>query len=800
MVLQRGMALKIDQAGWSTSQFIGRQREAGFIYGQFERAKDEHSSVTLLVGEPGIGKTRLLNEFAHQVTRAEVIILRGSAFEAEGMPPYLPFLEAIGRYIRTTPWDRLKTQIAHAPHTLLSIFPELAVHLGDAPLSHSLPPEQARLRLYEAIGLFLENISRSQVLVLILDDLHWVDSASLDLLCYITRYHAKAHILIVGAYRESEVSRNQALDRTLAELIRQRMLTTIVVEPLARPEIEALAVSSLGGPMSSEVSLFLYTQSEGNPFFAEELIRAWVETKVLIKDENHWHAPGLLEYTLPASIIGALRQRFALVEPETINHLQVAAIIGRTFDLALLAAVERQEIESIEEQLVEAERTRLVRSQQEGTYTFSHDNIRAYLYAEVSTSRRRRLHKTIGHILEERYSNEGTKNAYELADISFHFTHSGDAARAIAYIQQAAEQALQLLTFEETNQCRINFINRCQQQNAYPWLALLHSLQGSWRDAEQAVARTHLVSNPESLSFLWGVRGFLAFQQEDYAAAEHHFQAARSNRLHDPVDFLLATSLLSMTLVARGKQQEAADALNELEGRLKELSSRSMPLAPIMTCMSFTSIARGDQQRMDRFYAELLAFRGQHYLFLVDRALGEICAARGDWARAMVHLSEAEATAKQRGLRPELTRILLAKTNCEVARDTPESRARAVSILLSVLGIFEELHLVEAAGRMLSRLNTLAPDNHSRLYVSPTNRPYTHRANTTRTQESPANLTRSEARVVQLVATGKSNRQIAQELGISEKTVANHLSHIFSKTTSENRAAAAAFAIRHGFA
>jgi DNA-binding NarL/FixJ family response regulator len=135
-----------------------------------------------------------------------------------------------------------------------------------------------------------------------------------------------------------------------------------------------------------------------------------------------------------------------------------------------------------------------------------------------------------------------------------------------------------------------------------------------------------------------------------------------------------------------------------------------------------------------------------------------------------------------------------------VAQATSESRARAVSILLSALSIYDELHMVEAAGRVLTSLNTLAPDTRSRLYVSPTNRPYTHRVNTPHAQASPANLTRSETKVVQLVARGKSNRQIAQELGISEKTVANHLSHIFSKTTSENRAAAAAFAIRHGFA
>ena len=800
MEVRRSVVLKVDQVIWSTSQFIGRQDELDFLYRHYRGAKEKRSSVALLIGEPGIGKTRLLDEFAHRTMRDGALVLRGSAFEAEGMPPYLPFLEALGRYIRTTPWDLLQKQIAHAPSTLLSIFPELAVHLDNTPLSSSLAPEQARLRLYEAIGRFLESISHFQVLVLILDDLHWVDSASLDLLCYITRYHPHTNILIVGAYRAGEVSRNQALDRALAELVRQRMLATLSVEPLSHSEIEALAVSTLGGPISSDVGLLLYIQCEGNPFFAEELVRGWVETKVLIQGENGWYAPELLACTLPPSITGALRRRFALLEPDIVGSLRIAAIIGRTFDLALLATVENREIESIEERLVEAEQAQLVHPEQEGMYTFTHNIIRASLYTEVSPSRRRRLHEAIGHVLEESYAKNGAKSAYDLAAIAFHFTQSGNGEHAVAYNQQAEGQALQILAAEEKNQSRIDFIKRGEQQNAYPWLALLLSLQGSWREAEQAVVRAHPISHPESLSFLWHIHGFLAFQRQDYAVAERHFRAARANHQNGPIDALLATSLLGVTLVAIEKLPEAAAILNELEGQLNELTSSGELLAPVMICMALTAVAVGDQQRMERFYTALLAFQGQHHLFLVDRVLGEICIARGEWKRAMPHLNEAEATAKHRGLRPELARILLSKARCEGAQATSESRARAVSILLSALSIYDELHMVEAAGRVLAWLNTLAPDTHSRLYVSPTNRPYTHRVNAPHPQASAANLTKSETRVVQLVAGGKSNRQIAQELGISEKTVANHLSHIFSKTTSENRAAAAAFAIRHGFA
>ncbi len=209
--------------------------------------------------------------------------------------------------------------------------------------------------------------------------------------------------MILGAYRESELDLNPALGRTLTCLNQQRILSSITIDPLTCAEVEDLAVNHLKSPIREDISLLLYKQSEGNPFFAEELLRGWVETKALVLEGRQWVAMTSLEGTLPSSIMGALRRRFALLSSETINHLRVAAIIGRTFDLALLAQVEGRAIEDIEEQLVEAERAQLVCSEQEETFTFSHDKIRACLYAEVSISRRRRLHETIGSILATQY-------------------------------------------------------------------------------------------------------------------------------------------------------------------------------------------------------------------------------------------------------------------------------------------------------------------------------------------------------------------------------------------------------------
>lgn len=985
---------KMDFVPLSRSHLVGRQRELTLIWNHYKAAKDGFTRVVLLVGELGIGKTCLLDEVAARALNDGAIVLRGGTSESEGMPPYLPFLEALGEHIRVTPLNQLREQVAQAPQILASILPELAVRLGELPEPYPSPPEQAHLRLYKAVDTFLEVISMQYALVLMLDDLHWADSASLDLLCYIARRHSKAKLLILGTCREGEIDRNTALDRAVNELIRQRVLTRIAVEPLSLAEIEALAISYLGASISPALSQLLFEQSEGNPFFAEELIRGWLEAGAIVQENNKWLAVASpLLQAIPPSISGILRQRFSRLSPNIIDHLRIAAIIGRAFDVSLLASVEDLEAETVEEHLLEAMRTGLVRADQNGTFTFTHDKIRECLYAEVSTSRRRRLHEIVGRILERRYDQKNPKSTYQLAELAFHFTRSGDRERGATYSQLAAEQALrsyaideamthyrkalelldpdderrgnllfslgessllagmereavdayeaalarlsqsgereaaasaayglglaqwrygalqaaraalehalelwgnrlspevtrvlidlstlltiymgqqaegsacaqralemahslgdkrleaaatramaaklyvsgndisfasqllgQALTLAEESddpaeaaECclylagayywkaeirrsyevslrRLEFIERCQQpeqlRTAYSWLALLLSSQGRWTEAEQAIEQAQAMvvrmPSPTYLAFLHQVRGFLAYQREDYATAECEFQAAGVNQQRGPGRFMSHIGLLGLIQWARGKNEDAYAYKAELEVLLAGLPIDTLPTAPIMTCLTLLAVALGDQEQAANLYPGLLAKSGQHHWFLVDRVLGEIATIREDWEKAMMHLSTAEATARREDLRPELARTLLAQATCEMARGAPESASRAIHLLKQAKILFEQLSLTEAAGRVRNQLHLLSRQSWR---SSPS--------------ALPAELTPSEARVLELVAAGKSNRQIAQQLGISEKTVANHLSHIFDKTVSENRAAATAFAIRHGLA
>ncbi|HEV8191738.1 MAG TPA: AAA family ATPase [Ktedonobacterales bacterium] len=419
---------------------VGRNDQVAALWDAFDSVGGGHASVVLVAGEPGIGKTRLLDYFAERAVGAGAEVLRGGTSEAAGMPPYLPFLEALGQHMRTTSADELRAQTSDLAASLATLLPELAMRLGEMPQSYALPPEQARLRLFEAVGSFLAALTEAHPLVVILDDLHWTDDSTLDLLCHIARRQRDVRLLLLGAYRAGEVERHAAFGQAVAELNRLRVLRTVTVSPLTADEVAALAASYLEAPVVSAVSQELYRHSEGNPFFAEELVRNWIEAGALKRDGGQWTLASPLLPALPPGVVGAVRQRLSRLSADVVELLHTAAIIGRTFDVLLLAEVAGQDVEAVEELLQEAVRASLIRVDTNGGFTFNHDKIRESLYEEVTSTRRTRLHGFIGRALE---SGSEQAKAQRLAELAFHFAHSGDRTRGALYAQRAAVLAMQ---------------------------------------------------------------------------------------------------------------------------------------------------------------------------------------------------------------------------------------------------------------------------------------------------------------------------------------------------------------------
>src|SRR5438270_12250307 len=421
------------------SPLTGRQLELHQLWNLFEASTTGHTHVVFVGGEPGIGKTRLLQEVAARIEQGSALVLRGGASEAEGMPPYLPFLEALGQHIHTATPDELREQTGPLASVLATILPELPLRLGSLSSTYSLPPEQTRLRLYEAVGLFLAAIAVPRPLLLLLDDLQWADTATLDLLCYLAQHQATSRLCILGAYRSDELASRPALERSILNLTRNRQLMTLTLQPLSEADVAELITRLLGVPPDHLLSQRLWKESEGNPFFLEELLREWLETGGLTVTPSRVSVSPSPPASLPASISGLMRQRFARLPPEVLETLRSAAILGRTFASTLLGEVIGQDEELVEERLLAAMQAGVLRSDLPDRYTFSHDTIREYLYSEVTPARRRRIHGFIGRVLEVRLEQG---EAQQLAQLAFHFAHSGDRVRGVTYSQLAAAQAM----------------------------------------------------------------------------------------------------------------------------------------------------------------------------------------------------------------------------------------------------------------------------------------------------------------------------------------------------------------------
>jgi len=320
----------------------------------------------------------------------------------------------------------------------------------------------------------------------------------------------------------------------------------------------------------------------------------------------------------------------------------------------------------------------------------------------------------------------------------------------------------------------------------HTWLAFLYAAQGAWVEAERRLAQAQpaveSVAGDEPLAFLCQVQGYLAYQRGDYSLAEREFRAAvETFRGQDPGELVLCLGPLGLTLLVTGQRQDVQACMDEQEALIATLSPGYLPTLSARGCLALMAVALDDGERAARYYPDLLACRGQHHWFLVDRILGQISLLRGDWPAAAAHLDDADAIAQREELWPEMGRVLLAQADLSLAQGGPWSGARARSLLGQALALYQKLGLDGEARRVRARLRGLP-----RQPGAPAPTPL------------PAGLTPREVEVLRLVAAGRSNRQIAQELALSESTVAKHLTSIFNKVGVDNRTAAAAFAIRHG--
>ena len=428
--------------------FVGRQREMAELRSALDDALSGQGRLFMLVGEPGIGKTRTTQELASYAENRGANVLWGRNYEEEGTPPYWPWVQAVRSYIHQANEERLISEIGRGGSSIADVVPQMHDKITDLNPSPPMEPEAARFRLFDSITTFLKNAAQNQPLMLVLDDLHWADRPSLLLLEFLARELGDARLLLVGCYRDTDLSRQHPLAETLAQLSREPVFRRQVLRGLDQDEVGQFVEATIGAKISQEMTGALYTHTEGNPFFMTDVTRLLSESGELTA-EHIGTSEGI---RIPEGVREVIGRRLNRLSEQCNELLTTASIIGREFDFRLLNILNG---ETSEDQLLQAVKEavslRLIEEvpRQMDRYQFSHALIQQTLAEEVTTSLRVRLHARIAEGLEELYGDDA---AFYAAELAHHFAEAQTSIgpdKLVRYSLLAGEQSLSSYAYED---------------------------------------------------------------------------------------------------------------------------------------------------------------------------------------------------------------------------------------------------------------------------------------------------------------------------------------------------------------
>ena len=430
--------------------FVGRQREMGELKAALEDTLSGRGRMVMLVGEPGIGKTRTAQELATYAGLRKAQVLWGRCYEGEGAPPYWPWVQAIRAYVRERDTGQLQIEMGAGMADIAEIVSDVHDRLPGLPAPAVLEPEQARFRLFDSICAFLTRASRTQPLVLVLDDLHWADQPSLLLLEFMAKELSGARLLLVGTYRDMELSRGHRLSTTLGELNRERLFQRVLLRGLDLDDVGRFIELASGVNPPIGLVEAVHRQTEGNPLFVTEVVRLLVQQGDLTSEElstrDSWSV------RIPEGVREVIGRRLDRLSERCNETLTVASIIGREFTLDLVKPlIEDLTEDRLLEVLDEALASRVIEELPKtvGRYQFTHALIQETLAGELATSRKVRLHARVAQAMEELYGSESDSHASELA---YHYAEAAPVLgsdKLVYYSLIAGERALASFANEE---------------------------------------------------------------------------------------------------------------------------------------------------------------------------------------------------------------------------------------------------------------------------------------------------------------------------------------------------------------
>ena len=431
--------------------YVGREPERGLLEVAGRHARSGARQVVLLSGEPGIGKTRLASYAALSANADGFGVCWGSCSE-DLAAPYEPWIAVCTQIVEHTPNDLLSDYAQLHGGELARLAGNLARRVPDAPARQSSDPETERFMLFTAVTELLRAVAASVPLCVVLDDFQWADGQSVALLKHIARNLERGPLQLLVTYRDSDLTKHHPLTAALADLRRLDGAERIALQGLRAEDVQAMTAAAAGHELDADgIALAgeITAETGGNPFFVGEILRNLAESGMVVYDEQHdrWVIDRSSGVGLPESVREVVERRVEVLGADARQTLTAAAVIGRSFDLDLLAAlVDLDEVTLLEQLEAAVQASLLVESSDRvGRFTFAHALINHTLYDGLGGTRRARMHLQVAETLEALYGGDAEER---LAELALHWrlaTVSVDKHKAAGYSLRAGQRALDSL-------------------------------------------------------------------------------------------------------------------------------------------------------------------------------------------------------------------------------------------------------------------------------------------------------------------------------------------------------------------
>jgi DNA-binding CsgD family transcriptional regulator len=420
-------------------RWVGRVREMAEATSLWQLVASGEGQVLLIHGESGVGKTRFVRELTSISHLARANVLTGVCYP-EGSAPYAPIAQIIQEVYEKPTFSQLGLP-EEVLRDLLGLVPSLLPRFSTDFPNPIIDPEFALQRVFESFFAFLSALSAQSPLLLFIDDVHWADTGTLFLLRNLARRVHKMPVLLAMTYREAELESATILKDVLLDLNRERLALELKLARLSRDETRALLAAMFAEEITPEFLDGIYNQTEGNPFFVEEVCKALIESGDLSFQDGKWHRPAMTEIKIPQTIRSAIQARVQKLPAHAQETLRMAAVLGGEFDFETLRGATGLDEETLITALEIAVRALLVvevqpRPSAAPRLGFAHVLIPTTLRESIIHVRRQRYHQRAAQAIEAVHPDD-----FEM--LAYHYSEAGDHERARQYNVRAGDRAQQ---------------------------------------------------------------------------------------------------------------------------------------------------------------------------------------------------------------------------------------------------------------------------------------------------------------------------------------------------------------------